>query len=175
MNIVEKLKKGNEKFIYSLNTIGIIDCNKRIDTFKNGQHPFVLIICCSDSRVIPEAIFNLGIGEAFVIRSAGNSIGESELASIEYGVRHLHIKDVVVLGHTNCGAVGAAMHKEIESHIGYITKRIVEAIGSEQDYKMACIKNVHYSMKLINNSLGNDFNLIGALYDIETGKCSFDI
>ena len=73
-----------------------------------GQHPFATVVTCSDSRVIPEAIFSCGIGDIFVIRTAGSVIGAHELASIEYAAHHLHVPLTVVLGHTHCGAVGAA-------------------------------------------------------------------
>ncbi|MBQ7599669.1 MAG: hypothetical protein IJU57_03240 [Clostridia bacterium] len=74
----------------------------------NGQKPRAVIVTCSDSRVVPEAVFSCGIGELFVIRTAGNVIGVSELASVEYVVDHLGTDTVVVLGHTACGAVRAA-------------------------------------------------------------------
>jgi len=70
----------------------------------------VAILTCSDSRVVPERIFNLNLGDAFVVRIAGNSAADpGVLGSLEYAVEHLHVKGIVVLGHTGCGAVQAAM------------------------------------------------------------------
>lgn len=88
------------------------------DELIKGQHPTTLVITCSDSRVVPEYIFNATLGELFVIRTAGNVVNEGELATIEYAVEHLHIKDIVVLGHTHCGAIHAAINHETGKYLG---------------------------------------------------------
>ena len=75
----------------------------------DGQKPYAVILTCSDSRVVPELIFDTGIGELFVIRIAGNVASPSSIASIEYAVTHVDVKLIVVLGHQNCGAVTAAL------------------------------------------------------------------
>ena len=111
MNIIEnKWLDGHKVFKESI----FNDSNKLkiVKEQINGQSPFALIVSCSDSRVSPEIIFNTFLGELFVIRTAGNVINEGELASIEYGIKHLNIKYCLVLGHTHCGAIHAAMHKE---------------------------------------------------------------
>ena len=72
---------------------------------KNEQHPFAAIVCCSDSRVPPELLFDQGLGDVFVIRTAGNVISGVEMGSIEYAVEHLGVKLVMVLGYEKCGAV----------------------------------------------------------------------
>jgi carbonic anhydrase len=74
-----------------------------------GQHPFAVILSCSDSRVPPELVFDQGLGDLFVARVAGNIAGDDGLGSIEYAVEHLHTKLIVVLGHEKCGAVSAAV------------------------------------------------------------------
>lgn len=74
-----------------------------------GQHPFAVVLGCSDSRVPPELVFDQGFGELFVVRVAGNVIAEDVLGSVEYAVRHLSVSMVVVLGHDGCGAVQAAV------------------------------------------------------------------
>ncbi len=104
-NGVERLKEGNRRYLQVKNEIGDISPAVRRDTCVNGQNPFALIITCSDSRVIPEAIFQVGIGDLFVIRIAGNVIDNHQLGSIEYAADHLGVKLIVVLGHTHCGAV----------------------------------------------------------------------
>lgn len=76
---------------------------------EQGQHPFAVVLSCSDSRVPPELIFDEGLGDLFVIRVAGNVAGDDELGSIEYAVEHLNTKLIVVLGHEKCGAVTAAV------------------------------------------------------------------
>lgn len=81
----------------------------RITETSQGQHPFAIVLTCSDSRVPPEILFDQGFGDLFIVRVAGNVAGPDELGSLEYGVGHLHIPLVVVLGHSKCGAVTAAV------------------------------------------------------------------
>lgn len=109
-SVMEYLKQQNEIYVKTGKNSGDLSESKREDTTENGQHPYAVIVTCSDSRVPAEHIFNAGIGELFVIRTAGNVIGDHALGSVEYGMEHLGAKLVVVLGHTNCGAVDAALN-----------------------------------------------------------------
>ena len=111
------IKKGNQDFL------NILDNNKELkdrrDELVKGQHPDTLVITCSDSRVVPEYIFNAKLGELFVIRTAGNVINEGELATVEYAIEHLKVKHIIVLGHTHCGAVharGLSYNHQVLSH-----------------------------------------------------------
>ena len=104
-----KLKEGNRKFVESSHTSMDTSRILRRHFKENGQHPYAIIISCSDSRVVPEVIFSAGIGDLFVIRVAGNVIDAHQLGSIEYAAEHLGTGLVVVLGHTDCGAVGAVL------------------------------------------------------------------
>ena len=79
---------------------------------RDGQHPHAIVLCCSDSRVSPEILFDQGLGDLFVVRVAGNVVREDEIGSIEYSVRHLHVPLCVILGHTSCGAVSAVVEDE---------------------------------------------------------------
>ena len=97
-----------------------------MSTWTKGQSPYAIIVTCSDSRVIPENIFSAGIGELFVIRLAGNIIDDHQLGSIEYAAGHLGCRLVVVLGHTHCGAVDAAINSEPAGYIRCITDEIKE-------------------------------------------------
>ena len=137
-----------------------------------GQHPFATVVTCSDSRVIPEAIFSCGLGELFVIRTAGSVVGAHELASIEYAAHHLHVPLTVVLGHTHCGAVAAAIAGETEGNVGVITQAIRTAIGDEKDPKRASWKKVRNAMRCIREDLagGEAHRVCGALYDIASGQ-----
>jgi carbonic anhydrase len=85
----------------------------RADTVK-AQHPYVMVLCCSDSRVSPELIFDQNIGDLFVVRTAGNVADPIALASLEYAVDHLDSRMLVVLGHENCGAVSATLSGEAQ-------------------------------------------------------------
>ena len=80
--VIEKLKEGNQKYINQMCTIGDTSIQKRVQTYIKGQHPYAIIVTCSDSRVIPESIFNAGIGDLFVIRLAGNVIDDHQLEAL---------------------------------------------------------------------------------------------
>ncbi len=174
---IDKLLKGNEEYIKQTREIGDISKEIRVSTTTGGQQPFAIVIACSDSRVIPEAIFKCGIGELFVIRVAGNVIDKHQLGSIEYASEHLGTKLIMVLGHTHCGAVDAAINHDPEGFIKYITDDIRKAIGKERDpYKASCLNVVH-CVSVIESSLEiqkeeheDGLKVVGALYDIETGE-----
>ena len=174
-----KLVEGNKKYISALTNPGDVSPARRKETAANGQKPYAIILACSDSREIPEAIFSAGIGELFVIRVAGNVVDPHQLGSIEYAADHLGCKLIVVLGHDHCGAVEAAIHHDPDGHIKYITDDILEAIGDEKDeYKASCL-NVKHCVSVI--EANNDIRLLeehdlvvkGALYHIEDGHVEF--
>ncbi len=147
---------------------------------QSGQSPYAVVVTCSDSRVIPECIFSADMGDLFVIRVAGNVIGNEQLGSIEYAISHLGTKLVAVLGHTHCGAVEAALSGLQEGFTKYITGQIADAIGDEKDEYRACCLNVENSCSLIEKNLnipadgdGTNIKVIGAVYDLESGKVEF--
>ena len=102
------LKTGNKRFSTDKPVYERHDLARRKE-LRKGQAPFAIILSCADSRVIPELVFDTGIGELFVIRVAGNIANTSSIASIEYAVSAINTKLIVVLGHESCGAVGAAI------------------------------------------------------------------
>ncbi len=173
---LEKLLAGNARYLEAKNEIGDISPEIRRETAENGQHPFAIVITCSDARVVPEAVFSCGIGDLFVIRVAGNVIDNHQLGSIEYAAEHLGTKLVMVLGHTHCGAVDAAIHHDPSGYIRFLTDEIREAIGEETDPLKACCLNVRRSIFRIESSLAirkdeeEGLAVVGAVYDIETGK-----
>ena len=158
---------------------GNISAVRRQETFNNGQHPYAIIISCSDSRVIPESIFNAGIGDLFVIRVAGNVMDDHQLGSVEYAAHHLGVKLIAVLGHDRCGAVDAAVNHDTDGYIKFITDEIKKAIGDEKDEYKACCLNVRHSMEIIEKSFEihkeeeHGLKVIGAVYHIESGKVDF--
>lgn len=154
------------------------DAALRERTALQGQRPWAIVICCSDSRVIPERIFDAKLGELFVIRVAGNVLDRHQLGSVEYAAAHLHCPLVLVLGHTGCGAVGAALAGESGGFIGYITDEIREAIGEERDPLRACEKNVLHAVERLKAEFAahpeaGGAEIAGAVYDILTGELRF--
>lgn len=166
----KRLIEGNNEFIELMNS------NKEFKEYNdnlitNGQHPYALVITCSDSRVIPEVIFNKTLGELFVIRTAGNVINDGELATIEYAIEHLHIKEIIVLGHTYCGAVHASVHKESGNYLNKILDKIKTNIGNETDEVKATRINATKVAQYIKEKFPNYAgNIIPLVYDLKTNK-----
>ncbi|MCD8020250.1 MAG: carbonic anhydrase [Clostridiales bacterium] len=175
-----RLVEGNKQYLLALTGSGDISMKRRKETSEQGQHPYAIIITCSDSRVIPESIFSAGIGDLFVIRVAGNVIDNHQLGSIEYAASHLDCSLIIVLGHTHCGAVDAAIHHDPDGYIKFITDEIAKAIGEEKDdYKASCL-NVRHSMDIIEQSMNihqleltHKLEVVGAMYHIEDGRVEF--
>lgn len=168
-SIRAKLIAGNRHYVQSS------DPARRLDTAENGQHPYAIIVCCSDARVIPEHIFSAALGDLFVIRVAGNVLDKHQLGSVEYASLHLHCGHIIVLGHTGCGAVAAALSGGADGFIQYITDDIQEAIGEERNPDKACCLNVQHAV----NRLKREFRehpevgsavIEGAIYDIRSGE-----
>lgn len=174
---LRRLMVGNERYSSSCEFHGNICKSRREELADDGQHPYAVVISCSDSRVIPEIIFDAGLGELFVIRSAGNVVDSCTLGSIEYAVGHMGVNLVVVLGHTNCGAIAEAINGFHEGHSIEIINDIIDGIGAESDPIKASCLNIRNSARLIKEDLGErlDMKVVGALYDIRTGKVEFDI
>lgn len=176
---LERLRQGNAAYLNSAVNRGDISPARRLHTYQNGQSPYAVIIACSDSRVIPECIFSAGIGELFVIRVAGNVIDRHQLGSIEYAADHLGCRLVVVLGHTDCGAVGAALSGNPGGFVQSITDEIGLAIGAEKDPYRASCRNVEHSVHRILHDLGlsneddEGLHVVGAMYHIDSGKVDF--
>ena len=168
MDPLKKLIAGNET--YRLHG----DEALRKETAEHGQHPYAIVICCSDSRVIPEQIFSVGIGELFVIRIAGNVLDKHQLGSVEYAAAHLGVKLIVMLGHTGCGAISAALSGHADGYIADLTAEIRRAIGSERDPLLAAKRNVLHGTERIRREFQEhpemrDVAIKGAVYDIGTG------
>lgn len=179
MQAKEKLMEGNRIFLTASRNPGDVSPEIRKKTAAEGQFPYAIILSCSDSREIPEAIFSAGIGELFVIRVAGNVVNAHQLGSIEYAADHLGCKLVVVLGHDHCGAVDAAMHHVADGHIKSILDEVQTAIGDETDeFKASCL-NVLHSVKIIKENTDmrlleeKGLEVLGAIYHIETGEVEF--
>lgn len=173
-----KLKEGNQRYLTATTNTGDISSQIRKYTCDEGQSPYAIIVTCSDSRVIPESIFMAGIGELFVIRVAGNVMDKHQLGSVEYAADHLGTRLVVVLGHENCGAVGAAMGPKPGGYVQYITDEIQKAIGDEKDAYRACCLNVAQSVAAIKEGLklsdgGDGLQVCGAYYHIGSGQVDF--
>jgi len=175
-----RLIKGNQKYLEAKAGPGDVSKELRWKTAEEGQQPYAIVISCSDSRVIPEAIFSAGIGELFVIRVVGNVLDNHQLGSIEYAAEHLGVKLIVMLGHTGCGAISTVIEGRSGGFIDYILKDIALAIGDEKDeFKATCL-NVQHGVQRIRHELEihpikdeKGLEVIGAIYHIEDGTVEF--
>ena len=160
----------------------------RVSETSKGQHPFAVVVTCADSRLSPEIIFDQGIGDLFVLRVAGNIPDDHMLGSVEYAITHLGSRLVMVLGHENCGAVKATLEagkdiKKLPGHVSSLAKSIAPAVKDdlcEKGDKLQCAvrANVRHVVDGLNKNqpiIGKmakdeDIVIVGAVYDIETGK-----
>ncbi len=175
-----KLKEGNARFSSSKVSQGKPTAAKRAETAQ-AQHPFAIVLGCADSRTAPEIVFDQNIGDLFVVRTAGNLVDEHALGSIEYAVDHLVARLIVVLGHTRCGAVTAALASDTApGHVQSLVRDIQPAVkaakgkdGNVTDLTVA--ENARLMAAKIRNeaSLGEfakEVRIISGVYDLDTGK-----
>jgi carbonic anhydrase len=183
----KKLMEGNERYVAGQTARRDIGEERRRDLADNGQHPFALIVSCADSRVPPELVFDQGLGELFVVRTAGNVLDDIGMGSVEYGAEHLHIPLIVVLGHEHCGAVKATVDsrgEKVHGCIGSVVDKIsrsLEKVRGEKDLYAACedenIRTVAAEIK--NNPIVAGLMSAGkvtvacAKYGITSGRVTF--
>ena len=130
---LEKLVAGNHRFVDGRQRHPNQAPQRRTE-LKAGEHPFAAILACSDSRVGPELIFDQGLGDLFVIHVAGNALDDLVLGSIEHAAAHLHVPLVMVLGHSDCGAIGAAAAGgQAEGHIRHVIQSVNPALEQFRD------------------------------------------
>lgn len=173
-----RLKEGNAMYIAGNNARNISGAYRE-KLAKEGQHPYAVIVACSDSRVVPEFIFSAGLGELFVIRVAGNIMDDHQLGSVEYALAHLHCTLVVILGHSSCGAVNAAIAGGERGYVGTITGEIACAIGAETDDWKAAAANAEKAAEEIRKALPHmngigDAAVMSAMYDLASGRVHFN-
>lgn len=184
-NTLEKLLQGNNRFA-AAHPLHPDESRQRMGEIAKGQHPFAVVISCSDSRVPPELIFDQGLGDLFVIRTAGNLVGGLEIGSVEYAVEHLQVPLIVVLGHEQCGAIKAFVDgSETPGHIKDIVDLIkaeaeICAIAKDDKDRLAhCIEaNLrHVTLQLQEQSSiikekmeKGELNIVTASYDLEKGS-----
>lgn len=128
-----RLREGNARFVAAEPQAWNADALMRQKLAAEGQHPLACIVTCSDARVVPEILFDQSVGDLFVVRLAGNVVTPEAAASVEYAVEHLRVPVVVVLGHTQCGAMQAALeagNAETSGPMGALLSPLRRAIES---------------------------------------------
>lgn len=189
------LRDGNARFVRSARTLSADtahDAEHRRETAKE-QHPFAAVLCCADSRICPEFIFDQRSGSMFEIRNAGNVVDEDVLASMEYAVEHFHVPVVVVLAHKRCGAIKAVgeagdkpLHdhlQELQKHMAGIRQQVISHHGdatldwldqlSTENARQQALSLLHDSPIIKAAVDHHETRLMYAIYDMESGAVEF--
>jgi carbonic anhydrase len=187
--IMQNLLEGNKRFLSGLTIPKVVD--KRL-ALITGQNPIAIVLCCSDSRVPTEMVFDADFGELFVVRIAGNIVAPSIVGSIEYAITKFSIKNIIVLGHSDCGAILTTLDCIINNKIllSDNLKDIVERISpsiieiakcddinidnkklmATRSNILASVNQLRHASKILENKITcNDISIYGAIYDISTG------
>ncbi len=179
---LDALVEGNRRFREGVAAGPRRDAARRVET-AGGQRPFAAVVTCADSRVPPEIIFDQGIGDLFVVRTAGNVLDAAGFGSVEYAVEHLGVPLVVVLGHTRCGAVEAALsggapRGSVRSIVEALRPAVERSRGAPGDPVSAAVRaNVAATAAALRErepvlaplAARGLLVVAGALYDVERG------
>ena len=190
--VIETLKKGNEAF--AGNNLRVQNSTERVHNAAEEQYPEAIILSCIDSRVPVEDIFQCGIGDIFVARVAGNIVNPDILGSMEYACKVSGSKLVVVLGHGNCGAIKSVLNEVELGNITGLLEKIKPALSESKENYSGETKSsnhdfvetvCHTNVKLMVNEIrknspilkemedNGEIKIVGAMYDIHTGKVDF--
>ena len=187
-NTIKKLLEGNQRYING----GALHPNQSFEhrlELAEGQKPIAAILTCADSRVSPEIIFDQGLGDLFILRVAGNVVNELFVGSLEYAVEHLNVSLLIILGHSHCGAVDATIKGgQPPGHIGSLVQAIKPALDrlkkqSHDWINIVAKENVKIGVERLRTEdpiltaryEEGDIDIVGAFYDIKSGKVSLII
>jgi carbonic anhydrase len=197
IDAIRRLREGNERFVSGVRSVEAMLSHTRRDQLATGQEPFAIILGCSDSRVPAEIVFDQGLGDLFVIRVAGNIVAPSQVGSVEFAAEQFKTRLVVVMGHIQCGAICATVEEmqrpsaEQSLNIKAIVDRIRPAVEpfrptvlwehKEELIKhathanvLASVDHLRHGSQTLEQLVENDgLMIIGAEYDLETGKVDF--
>ncbi|MCY4218970.1 MAG: carbonic anhydrase [Gammaproteobacteria bacterium] len=193
---LKKLKEGNERFTSGQRVEGLFDEKRRVE-LAHGQAPFAVILGCSDSRVPVEYVFDQGGGDLFVIRVAGNLVAQTQMGSVEFAVTVLGSRLVVVLGHTECGAIKTTLNvisnptEELTPGLHSLVDAIRPAISPIAE-TMSCSdestvlshsirQNIVYNVEKLKTEStllvplceSGELKIVGAEYDLHSGQVDF--
>ncbi|WP_445191632.1 carbonic anhydrase [Sphingomonas sp. Tas61C01] len=187
---LQRLIDGNAAFVEDRPVSPDMSRERRLE-LAHGQQPFATLVGCSDSRVGPEQLFGAGLGELFIVRTAGNNVDTAGMGSIEYSVMALKVPLIVVLGHEKCGAVAAAVEVvtndvRFPGSIGRMIEPIIPAViaanrdlGDEDLVSRAVEENVRRMVErlqtysepmLLEPQQAGTLKVVGAVYKLSTGR-----
>jgi len=177
---LEFLLEGNRKFIEGKPEIKNYCFHSMRESLVLGQRPYAAVLSCSDSRVCPEILFDTGLGELFCVRTAGNTIGPNVLESIEYAVKKLNIKLLIILGHQDCGvmkyAMKAPLYNDCFENLIYQVQSVKTEKGLEdynrlsKEYLEVCKHRLLVKSNIVRSAFETKgLKIVKAYFDIETG------
>jgi carbonic anhydrase len=193
---LERLREGNQRFVQGVRSLEVLLSHTRRAELASEQSPFAIVLGCSDSRVPAEVVFDQGLGDLFVIRVAGNIVAPSQVGSVEFAAARFGTRLVVVLGHTQCGAILATLEEarsrttrspNLQSIVDRIRPSVDTLLAtglpldSDALVRQAVRANVRASADHLRHGsallerLIRDGNLLvlGAEYSLETGEVDF--
>lgn len=181
-----KLKAGNERYVNGMSIYPRTGID-RVEETAPHQAPFAAVVGCSDSRVPVELVFDQGIGDIFVIRTAGNNVnGDMVMGSVDYAIEHLGVKVLLVLGHGSCGGVTGAItegeeHGHIAKLLGSIRSDVADFVGKPDQLDEAIRLHAHIQVERIlanphvaNRVKSGQLLVKSAYYDVQTGKVTIE-
>jgi carbonic anhydrase len=185
------LQEGNNRFINNLRANR--NLLQQVNDTKEGQHPLAVILSCIDSRTSAELIFDQGLGDIFSVRIAGNILNEDILGSMEFACKVVGVKIIVVLGHTKCGAIKGAVNdvkmgnlthllekikpvvartKHTCGHLNFSAEEMVDAVAST-NVRTVADQIFERSAILKDMLLEGEIGIVGAMYNVDTGRVDF--
>jgi len=197
LEALERLRDGNHRFVTDTRTHEALNSQQRRNELASGQQPFAVILGCSDSRVPAEIVFDQGLGDLFVIRVAGNIVASSQVGSVEFAAVRFNTRLVVVLGHSQCGAVQATLEelqqetanqsRNLRSIVDRVRPSVEALLATELRHDPAALvqQAVRANIRASANHLrhgsevleqlieSNGLLVVGAEYSLETGVVEF--
>lgn len=194
---LQRLRDGNRRFVGNVRSVETLFAGSRRAALVGGQRPSAIVLGCSDSRVPGEIVFDQGLGDLFVIRVAGNIVAPSQVGSVEFAAEQFGTRLVVVLGHSQCGAVSATLESLLRPSEGHsrnlrsIVDRIRPSVAGLLQTDLlrdpaalmheavranvrASVDHLRHGSELLERLIARDGLLVvGALYSLETGEVDF--
>ena len=194
---LERLREGNRRFAAGLRSMEVLATHTRRADLLAGQRPFAIVLGCSDSRVPAEIVFDQGLGDLFVIRVAGNVVAPSQVGSVEFAATRYETRLVVVLGHSQCGAIAATLEeltqpggtnsRNLRSIVNRVRPSVEVLLATELKHDpealvreavranvRASVDHLRHGSEILEDLIaGSGVRIVGAEYSLETGLVEF--
>ncbi|HVO31635.1 MAG TPA: carbonic anhydrase [bacterium] len=191
---LRRLQDGNARFASNVRSLETLASALGRGSLLDDQRPFAVVVSCSDSRVPAEMVFDQGVGALFIVRVAGNIIAPSQIGSVEFAIDRFNTKLVVVMGHTRCGAIDAAIdaaagNAPLTRGLKSIVDRVLPAVEpllsagvtARETLRREAVRanakiaadHLRHGSVLVEEALSHGLRVEPAVYDLETGKVEF--